>query len=60
MIEVNTNPCLELSSSLLSRVIPEMLDNAFRIALDPFFVSSKKAPLLGLARSNRFELIFDS
>jgi len=25
LIEVNTNPCLELSSQLLSRVIPSML-----------------------------------
>ena len=30
LIEVNTNPCLELSSPLLARVIPSMLDNAFR------------------------------
>ena len=30
LIEVNTNPCLELSSPLLARVIPCMLDNAFR------------------------------
>lgn len=30
LIEVNTNPCLELSSPLLARIIPYMLDNAFR------------------------------
>lgn len=30
LIEVNTNPCLELSSSLLARLIPNMLDNALR------------------------------
>jgi len=30
LIEVNTNPCLELSSPLLARVIPSMLENAFR------------------------------
>lgn len=29
LIEVNTNPCLELSSPVLSKVIPKMLDNAF-------------------------------
>lgn len=29
LIEVNTNPCLELSSPVLSRIIPSMLDNAF-------------------------------
>lgn len=37
LIEVNTNPCLELSSGLLSRIIPLMLDQAFRIGLDPLF-----------------------
>ena len=37
LIEFNTNPCLELSSNLLARIIPEMLENAFRIALDPIF-----------------------
>jgi len=30
LIEVNTNPCLELSSPLLARLIPQMLDNAFK------------------------------
>jgi len=30
LIEVNTNPCLELSCPLLSRIIPTMLDNALK------------------------------
>ena len=37
LIEINTNPCLETGCNLLSRLIPNMLDNAFRIALDPIF-----------------------
>jgi hypothetical protein len=37
LIEVNTNPCLDTSCSLLSRIIPTMLDNAFHIAVDPLF-----------------------
>ena len=37
LIEVNTNPCLELSCSYLAKLIPEMLENAFKIALDPIF-----------------------
>lgn len=37
LIEINTNPCLELSSPLLSKIIPEMLDNAFKLAIDPLF-----------------------
>lgn len=30
LIEVNTNPCLELSSPLLARLIPSMLENAIK------------------------------
>ena len=37
LIEVNTNPCLELCSPLLKRLIPEMIDNSLRIAVDPVF-----------------------
>ena len=37
MIEANTNPCLELPCPLLTRVISGMLDNSFRIAIDPLF-----------------------
>lgn len=37
LIECNTNPCLELSSSLLSKILPSMIDNAFRITVDPLF-----------------------
>ena len=66
LIEVNTNPCLETSSPLLSRLIPTMLDNTFRIAIDPYypenpFVSARKAAVSreGLAE-NLFELIFSS
>ncbi len=29
LIEINTNPCLELSSPLLSRLIPGLLDAVF-------------------------------
>jgi tubulin polyglutamylase TTLL1 len=30
LIEVNTNPCLELSSTLLCRLIPNMIENVMR------------------------------
>ena len=30
LIEVNTNPCYELSSTLLARLIPNMIENAIR------------------------------
>ena len=37
LIEVNTNPCLELSSKLISRIIPTMLEQSFRLTLDVIF-----------------------
>ena len=37
LIEANTNPWLELPWPLLTRVISGMLDNSFRIAIDPLF-----------------------
>ena len=61
LIEVNTNPCLELSCNHLARLIPAMIENAMRIAIDPLFPdpsmgSRKTAPLA----QNKFELIFHS
>ena len=39
LIEVNTNPCLETSCPLLARIIPDVIDNTFRLVLDPIFPS---------------------
>ena len=68
LIEANTNPCLELSSPLLARIIPSMLDNAFRIAVDPYFPEPiSQGPKRGCTSltgeaipENRFELVFHS
>ena len=67
LIEANTNPCLELSCPLLARIIPAMLDNAFRIALDPLFPPRSEATaakknantLPEMLPINKFELVFD-
>lgn len=66
LIEVNTNPCLELSSGLLASIIPNMLENAFRIAVDPLFPQPVGARRTMSAYyfneshlENRFELIFN-
>lgn len=37
LIEVNTNPCLETPCSLLQRLITTVLDQTFKICLDPFY-----------------------
>lgn len=69
LIEVNTNPCLELSSHSLERLIPRMLENMFRVALDtlfrPQFVNNTKAESYyfydqTFLEKNQFRLIFDN
>ena len=37
LIEINTNPCLELNSPVLMDVIPKMVENALKIGLDTIF-----------------------
>lgn len=69
LIEANTNPCLELSCPLLGRIIPGMLENAFKIAVDPIFPPPDIEEIVGcnkklvltenLFENNKFELIFD-
>ena len=63
LIEVNTNPCFELASPLLSKIIPQMLDNTFKLTIDsvfapPVFYNIKKIHSEKL-ENNKFELIFD-
>jgi tubulin polyglutamylase TTLL1 len=66
LIEINTNPCLETGCPTLDRVIPNMLENAFRVGLDPIFPppqnfpNSKKHYISENAMlHNNFELVFD-
>lgn len=35
LIEVNTNPCLETTGTLLQRIIPSVLDQTLKLAVDP-------------------------
>jgi len=37
LIEVNTNPCLETTCPILHKIIPDVVDTGFRLALDPLF-----------------------
>lgn len=46
MIEVNTNPCLEESSALLSELIPRMIDDALKLTVDLIFASKKPKILM--------------
>jgi len=37
LIEINTNPDITVCCGLLQKLIPVMIDNALRIAVDPVF-----------------------
>ena len=63
LIEVNTNPCLELSCPYLSKLIPAVIDNTFRITIDQLFIppfdQKKFQKWIGEATiTNKFELVF--
>jgi tubulin monoglycylase TTLL3/8 len=64
IIECNTNPCLELSCPLMARIIPAMLDNVFRVVVDPLFPPpdfsvAKKNLMHDILPINKLELVFD-
>ena len=74
LIEVNTNPCLELSCPLLGKIISGLIENLFkyilfnsRICIDPLFPPpldwpmSKKYQLsiIDPLIEQNFELVFD-
>ena len=64
LIEVNTNPCLALSAPYLARLIPAMLDNALRVAVDPYFPEPASKKHQGEWNSqlfeNKIEAVFSS
>jgi hypothetical protein len=62
LIEANTNPCIEVNGCpVLARIIPHMLDCAFRIAVDPILPPPdwvfKKT--LETVAENKFSLVYD-
>ena len=65
LIEVNSNPSLEPSSNLLTKLFNQMLDNTFKVAIDPLFppvdgFSMKKGAIgVEICPENRYDLIFD-
>lgn len=60
IIEVNTNPCLATPCPLLTRIISSVVDQTFRLAVDPIFdngQAGKKSPEL---QKLNYELVYDS
>jgi D-alanine-D-alanine ligase-like ATP-grasp enzyme len=42
LIEVNTNPCIEESSTILKILLPRMIDDMLKITVDSFFSDSQQ------------------
>jgi hypothetical protein len=63
LIEVNTNPCLSVPCPLLARILTNLLDSTFRIAIDPLFPPPDSNMLrkmnTDILPETKFELIFD-
>ena len=63
LIEVNTNPALETQSCiLLQRLIPQMLDQSLKIAVDPFFGASEQQYLMNqefVATEVKYSMVFE-
>jgi hypothetical protein len=67
LIEVNTNPSLDHKCSpLLARLIPNMVEDALRLSVDPLFPPSqdnslyrRSSPVSEICPPQRFELVYD-
>lgn len=66
LIEVNANPCLEISCPLLQRIIPILTEHTFRLALDPLFPPPEHFSTIARYQLSdrildklKYELIFD-
>ena len=66
LIEVNTNPDITTNTPVCHRVIPPMIENTLRIALDPLFPcptnwSPARRHLApdNILETNKYELVFD-
>lgn len=62
LIEVNTNPCLETCSNLQRKLLPRILDDLFKLTIDPIFPPPESWPNskkhLVPSISNCFELLY--
>mmetsp|Transcript_4990 Transcript_4990/g.4196 ORF Transcript_4990/g.4196 Transcript_4990/m.4196 type:complete len:129 (+) Transcript_4990:1647-2033(+) len=66
LIEINTNPSLDSTAGLLCKLVPEMVENVFRVAVDPLFPPPSEWPLSrrnyipeSCLETNKWELLFD-
>ena len=61
LIEVNTNPLIDQSNPFLEKLMPQMLENALRLVIDPLYpIQTDTTNSLGKSLvQNKFDLVFD-
>jgi hypothetical protein len=55
LIEINTNPCIEETSALLKMYLPRMINDCFKLTLDPLFPPPKEKELEGKEQLYKIE-----
>ena len=67
LIEANSNPALDATGLVLGRIIPAMLENLMRVAVDPVFPPPLNEPQRARYaapsspfENNKFSLVYDS
>ncbi|XP_048581079.1 uncharacterized protein LOC5512073 isoform X2 [Nematostella vectensis] len=59
LIEINVNPSLSTSCQVLKDLMPNMVDNTIKLALELFEKSMKKKPIFPLENLGRFQLLYN-
>jgi hypothetical protein len=54
LIEANSNPCLEVAGTVLGRIIPSLLEQVLRVAVDPLFPPPRQETRSRTGLSNPF------
>lgn len=65
LIEVNTNPCLDIFSKITEKIIPNLIDNIFLLTIDPLFPpqntsNSRNNKFIEAFPELNFELIYET
>lgn len=63
IIEVNTNPCLETPCILLQRMIPQVLDQTLKLAVDPYLAANQHQYYMNMdfiVSEIKYQLVYES
>lgn len=65
LIEINNNPSLTICSNITGKLIPKLIDDTFKIALDPYFEPVSLQSINNIKFKKQwdigdFELVYDS